>query len=367
MNKKKRLIFVISSSIAGGGQIYLFNILSFLADRYSILLICPNGFLLNKVRSELRIDTISLTINLKNVSKLRSIIKKEINYYGNVYINAHLLGTALWTKIAISGLSKTYYTVTLHNKVLYPDMGWHKRIIYPFILKRIASSKCNFIAVSQEIADNVRQFTNKECTYIPSSVPIKEPPVAISEDITKKEIVRIGFVGRLSQLKNPIRFIEMAEIVKRQLDNTRFIIVGDGEQRLLVEECIKENHMEDCVDMKGFVSNPKAEMRNLDVLVISSDSEGTPLVLLESMSYGIPVVSTRVGAIPLVIDNEIDGILAEDLKSSSLAKSVVELLSDKEKYISISNAAYNKIKERFSYEKNISRYMDVVLKVENHA
>ena len=119
--------------------------------------------------------------------------------------------------------------------------------------------------------------------------------------------------------------------------------------------------MGDCIEMKGFVSNPKEEMRKLDVLVISSDSEGTPLVLLESMSYGIPVVSTRVGAIPLVIDNGIDGVLADDLEPAALAKSVIGLLSDKEKYISISKSAYLKIKEKFSYETNIKKYMEVVM------
>ena len=367
MNKEKRLIFVISSSIAGGGQIYLFNILAYLADKYSILLICPEGFLLEKVRSEINIDTSQLSITPRTVHKLKSIIKKECDKYGDVYINAHLLGTALWTKLAIADISGVHYTVTLHNKVLYPNMGWYKRIIYPYILKRIAKSECGFIAVSQEISDSVKQFTDKDCTYIPSSVPIKEPPVTISEDITKKENIKIGFVGRLSELKNPIRFLEMAAIVKQQLKGARFIIVGDGDQRLLVEDFIKEKQLGECVEMIGFVNNPKEEMRKLDLLVISSNSEGTPLVLLESMSYGVPVVSTRVGAIPLVIDNGIDGVLSDNLEPASLAKGVVGLLTDKDKYISVSKAAFDKIKEKFSYEKNISRYMDVVLNVRNHA
>ena len=215
MQIKRRIIFAISTSIAGGGQIYLFNILSFLADRYSVLLICPEGFLLDKVRSELKIDTHPLTINIKNMGKLRAIIKKEARKHGKVFINAHLLGTSLWCSLAKFGLKNICFSVTLHNKVLYPDMSWYKRVLYPCILRFVANADCGFIAVSQEIADSVKKYARRECTYIPSSVPIKESPVSISEDILSKESVRIGFVGRLSQLKNPIRFLEMALIVKQ--------------------------------------------------------------------------------------------------------------------------------------------------------
>lgn len=361
MCKEKRLIFVISSSIAGGGQIYLFNILSYLADKYSILLICPEGFLLEKVRSEIIIDTVPLAISIKNVNKLRSIIKKEKDKYGDVYINAHLLGTALWTKLALTGLREVHYTVTLHNKVLYPNMGWYKSFIFPFILKKIAKSECSFIAVSQEIADSVKQFTNKDCTYIPSSVPIKGPPVIACEKITQKENIKIGFVGRLSQLKNPIRFVEMASIVKNNIAQTQFVMIGDGEMKSEVEECITKNKLDGVVTLKGFVSNPGLEMRKLDALVISSNSEGTPLVLLESMSYGVPVVSTRVGAIPLVIEDGKDGILC-DCSADSLSEGLIKLLSDCKLYKTIAAKAFEKIKDNYSYESNIQNYLRVMMK-----
>lgn len=361
MKQNKRLIFVISSSIAGGGQIYLYNILGYISELYSILLVCPDGYLSDKVESELTVDVVRMHVDLWHIGMLKKLIKNEVNKDGEIYVNAHLLGTGLWTRIALRGVERATFTVTLHNKVLYPDMAWYKRYLYPAMLRYIASFDCGFIAVSQEISDGVKSISGKDCTYIPSSVPIKEPPIVACEDIAQKEIIKIGFVGRLSQLKNPIRFIEMASIIKKRITKTQFVMIGDGELRSEVEKSIMKYGIEDAVLMKGFVNNPRAEMRFLDVLVISSNSEGTPLVLLESMSYGIPVVSTRVGAIPLVIENDVDGVLC-DCTAESLAEGVIKLLSDGKLYKSMASKAFEKIDNKYNYKTNIQNYLRVMLR-----
>lgn len=361
MEQNKRLIFIISSSIAGGGQIYLFNILSYLSESYSVLLICPDGYLPDKVETEIAVEVCRMPITFKSAAQLKRLLKTESEKYGDIYVNAHLLGTGLWTRRALDGVKNAAFTITLHNKVIYPDMAWYKRLLYPAILRYVASSGCNFIAVSEEIADSVKSFSGKECIYIPSSVPIKEPPVPLIDDITKKDFIQIGYVGRLSQLKNPIRFLEMACLVKEKIVPAKFVIIGDGELRPEVEEFISKNGMEDYVILKGFVSKPGPEMRKLDVLVISSNSEGTPLVLLESMSYGVPVVSTRVGAIPLVIDDSVDGVLC-DCTANSLADGVIRLLSDGERFKTIASNAFGKIENKFSYKRNIQNYLKVMFK-----
>lgn len=366
MKQKQRIIFIISSSIAGGGQVYLFNILSCLAESFSALLICPNGYLPDKVQAELTIDVVRMDIGIRSLGQLKAIIKHEIKANGRVYVNAHLLGTGLWSHLALKGLKNNHLTVTLHNGVIYPGMAWYKRLVYPAVLRFISKSECNFIAVSQEISNSVKSYTGKECTYIPSSVPIKEPPVDVCEDITKKEIINIGFVGRLSHLKNPVRFLEMAHLVKKEVPQSKYVIIGDGELRDQVEECIKKYHLVGSVDMKGFISKPGPEMRELDVLVISSNSEGTPLVLLEAMSYGIPVVSTKVGAIPVVINDGVDGVLC-DCSSESLAEGVLKLINNREFYKEVARQAFSTIKDKFSYDNNISKYMGVVLNGEKYA
>ena len=357
--ENKRLIFIISSSIAGGGQVYLYNIIKYLKNDYSLLLICPEGYLYDRVKALSGIDIIALNIDFFHLKALRRIIRDEAVKYGQVGVNAHLLSTGLWTKIALHELPGVRYVVTLHNKVIYNDIKWYKRILYPLFIKYISISDCSFVAVSQEIAYSVFKYTGKNCDYIPSSVPIEYPPKNVDSKNLLQDVL-IGFVGRLSKLKNPIRFVEMAKLIMEKAPSARFVIIGDGEDREIVEKTIYDNGLSQVIEMKGFVSNPGPEMRKLDVLVISSDSEGTPLVLLESMSYGIPTVSTRVGAIPLVVDNGIDGILC-DCSASSLAGGVLDLISNINRYTSISINGFKKIEETYNYQKNIEHYLRLLL------
>ena len=355
----KRLVFIISSSIAGGGQIYLYNIVKSLKDNYSVLLICPSGYLYDRAKALSNVDVIGLNIDYSHLKTLKHILQNEIDKYGHIGVNAHLLGTGLWTKMAISGMPGVRFVVTLHNKVIYNDISWYKKFLYPLFIKYISNSNCSFVAVSQEIADSVVKYTGKTCDYIPSSVPIECPPKIIDPKYLRRNVL-IGFVGRLSKLKNPIRFVEMAKLVKENAPFARFVMIGDGEDREMVEQAIYDNGMSQDIEMKGFVINPGPEMRKLDVLVISSDSEGTPLVLLESMSYGIPTVSTRVGAIPLVISDGIDGILC-DCSASSLAGGVLDLISNIDLYKSVSINGFKRIEETFNYQRNIEQYLRLLL------
>ena len=161
--------------------------------------------------------------------------------------------------------------------------------------------------------------------------------------------------------KNPVRFVETAAIISKKLANVYFPIVGDGELGSEMEDAIRKARMESHFSFLGFLPNPTEEMKKLDVLLLTSDHEGTPMVLLEAMSYGLPVVSTRVGGIPTVIDNWVDGVLCDGFDPVTIANDVISLLSDSEKYISISRKAYEKIKYVFSYDANISKCLEVVL------
>ena len=361
MKEKKRVIFAISSSIAGGAQIYLYNIVEYIKNDYSVMVLCPDGFFYDKVKELSDVEAIKHTISAGSVRALRDILTAEAKKHEKIYVNAHLLGTGLWMERALKKIPNAVLSVTVHNKVIYEDISLARRIIYPWCIKYMSRRTSGFIAVSQEIADSVVGYTGRECEYIPSSVPIKGEPKDATVYCPDGEVVKVGFVGRISPPKKPVRFVETAALLAKDMSNVHFVIVGDGELRTEMEQKVKAVNLGSKFTFLGFLPDPAKEMRKLDVLLLTSDYEGTPMVLLEAMSYGVPVVSTRVGGIPLVIENWKDGVLTHDFEPSSIAKDVVALLSDKEKYVSISKAAYHKIKEKFSYEKNISKYMSVVL------
>ena len=360
MEEKKRIIFAISSSIAGGAQIYLYNIVEYIKSDYSVMVLCPEGFFYDKVKKLSGVEVVKQSISAGSVKTLKNILTKEAKKHEKIYVNAHLLGTGLWIERALKNIRNAVLSITVHNKVIYENISLARRIVYPWCIKYMSKRTNGFIAVSQEIADSVAGFTGRNCEYIPSSVPIKGEPKDVAVYDPQGVEIKVGFVGRVSPPKNPVRFVETAALIAKDMPNVQFVVVGDGELRTEMEQKVKEVKMEDRFRFLGFLPNPAEEMRKLDVLLLTSDYEGTPMVLLEAMSYGVPVVSTRVGGIPLVIENWKDGVLTSGFEPAAIAKDVVALLSDNEKYVAISKAAYHKIKEKFSYENNIRRYMEIV-------
>ena len=98
----------------------------------------------------------------------------------------------------------------------------------------------------------------------------------------------------------------------------------------------------------GFVEDIDPVYCALDLLVISSKTEGIPLVVLEAMKHGIPVVSTCVGGIPEIVENGVDGILVEPNIPRAIANAVETLLLDDNRYSEISRNAINKIAGKFN-------------------
>jgi glycosyltransferase involved in cell wall biosynthesis len=98
-------------------------------------------------------------------------------------------------------------------------------------------------------------------------------------------------VGRLVPQKNFRLLIDAFAIVRRSHD-ARLIILGEGPERPLLEAQVRQYGLHDVVDLPGFLDNPYACMARASVFALSSDFEGLPTVLIETLAIGTPVVST---------------------------------------------------------------------------
>lgn len=107
----------------------------------------------------------------------------------------------------------------------------------------------------------------------------------------------IGWVGRMTPVKNPELFLEAAASIHAVDPTAKFVMVGDGELRSTLERLLADRNLADAVTILGWQSDLSGFYRDLDVLVMTSRQEGTPLVLLEAMASGKPFVATKVGGI----------------------------------------------------------------------
>jgi len=118
----------------------------------------------------------------------------------------------------------------------------------------------------------------------------------------------IGFVGRLTAVKNPRQFIEVAGRVIRESPQARFVLVGDGELRPALEEQVGALGLAQTVIFAGWQANMPAVYSDLDLLVLTSLNEGTPVTVIEALATGVPVVASEVGGVPDVVTHHETGL-----------------------------------------------------------
>lgn len=138
----------------------------------------------------------------------------------------------------------------------------------------------------------------------------------------------IGIVGRLVHVKNHALFLRAAALVHEQLPACRFVIVGDGETRRDVEAQIAALGLQDVVLLTGWQNDLTALYSDLDLLVNSSITEGTPTPVMEALTAGCPVVATAVGGVPDMLDHGRLGMLVFSDDAGSLADAMLLALRD---------------------------------------
>lgn len=140
------------------------------------------------------------------------------------------------------------------------------------------------------------------------------------------------FVGNFVDVKDPLAAISVFSRVKDERPSARFCMLGDGELRRVVWEKIESCGLESCVDSPGRVLDPLIYMNQSRVLILTSQNEGLPAVLLEASSQGVPVVSTSVGEIAQIAEEYegIHGVPTGDI--DTFVCKCLNLLSDESVY-----------------------------------
>jgi glycosyltransferase involved in cell wall biosynthesis len=141
---------------------------------------------------------------------------------------------------------------------------------------------------------------------------------------------RILYVGRLSQLKGGLVLIAAMADVAKAHPEADLVVVGDGEVRARMEARAKAMGLADRVHFLGFRSqgDVRAAMADADVFTLPSFAEGVPVVFMEAMASGIPVVATQVAGVSELVEEGVSGFIVPPGDATALARRVSDLLSD---------------------------------------
>lgn len=179
----------------------------------------------------------------------------------------------------------------------------------------------------------------------------------------KNEDFIIGFIGRLSEQKGLIPFIYELANVKNQFIGCKFLIVGCGEQEEVIRDLVTTLQLTELFVFTGFQANVYPFYQLIDLFFLPSLYEGLPMVLLEAMAYGKPVVSMNVGSISEVL-NEENGRLIEAGDTVNFVEALRLLKSQYEICQELGIKAKQEIKERFNITKYNEQLVNLYREVE---
>jgi glycosyltransferase involved in cell wall biosynthesis len=150
--------------------------------------------------------------------------------------------------------------------------------------------------------------------------------------LNTEDRIKILFAGRLVPQKRPKLFVELAARLRSALPQKKlqFLIAGDGPLRLELENGVQKLGLaSDYLQFLGETNKMAEVYKTCDILVLTSEHEGTPNVILEAMAHGLPVVATKVGGVPQVLNGEC-GMLVEFGNSAALDDAVTRLILDRD-------------------------------------
>jgi len=181
------------------------------------------------------------------------------------------------------------------------------------------------------------------------------PPVNIHEAFfLPHQAPVVGNVAALVPHKGQRYLIDAAHLVIQAVPDARFIILGEGELRDLLERQVKEHHLEKHVLLPGFRTDVLGCIKRFDLFVLSSVTEGLGTSLLDAMACAKAIVATSAGGIPEVVADGQTGVLVPPRDAPALADAIVRLLKDPARRRAMGEAGLARLHAHFTVERMVA-------------
>src|SRR5262249_48025494 len=160
--------------------------------------------------------------------------------------------------------------------------------------------------------------------------------------------------AELAPHKGEGQLIEAARLVLLEVADARFIILGEGELREHLQHLVKEHALEKHVLLPGFRTDVLGCIKGFDLFVMSSVTEGLGTSLLDAMACERPIVATRAGGIPEIVEDDVTGLLVPPRDHHALADAIVRALNDEALRRRMGAAGLARVRERFTVERMVA-------------
>ena len=261
--------------------------------------------------------------------------------------------------LALTGMARSRSVSTVHGFVYEGLRGAVSYRLHLACLRRFTRVIAVSAALERQLAPRLR---SGRLRCVPNAVSVTTP---FTRDEARQRLalpataVVAGWVGRLSAEKNPLLFIEA---MARVAPGIEAVIIGDGPLRSAAEARAVELGIGARCHFVGAITNAGALFRGLDLFVLSSDTEGTPMTVLEAFESGTPVVATAVGGVPALLGADA-GWLVSAGDAAELAGAIERVVRDEATRLQRTAAARARIADQFSYPRWIAAHLSLYREV----
>ncbi|MBN1543379.1 glycosyltransferase [candidate division KSB1 bacterium] len=169
----------------------------------------------------------------------------------------------------------------------------------------------------------------------------------------------ITTIGRLTEQKGHLYLLQAVPSILRSRPDIHFLIVGDGHLKEKLQKSIQDLSISNSVHLVGAHKDIPGILALTDIFVLPSVDEGLPMVILEAMAAGKPIVATKVGGVAKAVEHNQTGLLIEPRDPHVLAIALLDLLQDINRCRALAQAAQRKAKADFSSAAMGSRYLEI--------
>jgi len=365
-----RICHIVNGDIWAGAEVQSYSLIQALWGQPDIAIqaiLFNEGILATKLRDEgIKVDIVQEDqLNLCSmVHTVRTILKTEgielVHVHG---FKENFVGGIAAKLSRVKGIIRTHHGRGMVG--VRGRNGYVERINATILTDKL-------IAVSSELRDFLvhEGFKGSKISVVQNGIdPDSVRPNNGIEEVRKqfgipRDKMVIGTIGRVEPVKGPTYFLRGAKMIAGTRNDVFFAMVGDGSLLEEMRGYAKKLAIDSITLFPGFSRTPIDWLQGFDVFGLTSLHEGIPMVLLEAMALGKPIIASSVGGIPDVIKDGYSGLLVTPEDPFAFAASVCKLLDDEHLRKYLGDNARKEVFEKFSLNQTIIQTKEVYSKFE---
>jgi glycosyltransferase involved in cell wall biosynthesis len=301
--------------------------------------------------------SVNIRSDLRSLYALNKIIRKE----KPDIIDTHTFKAGFLIRVLYLVMPKKNTKIVhhYHGHLLNGYFRARTLVLYKLIEKTLARKADVLVTdgeniTQQLVKSNIAPFGKFKHLMPGVAAPnsLMDFPRRAGLDSPEREIV-IAFIGRLAPIKRPDRYLDLVKDLSGKRIDCRFVIYGDGELKEKIQEQILEEKLP--VELRPFEKDVYQVLASVDILVMTSDNEGTPLTVMEASYAGVPCIGTNVGSMKDIVKDGVNGFLVNP-DAESLANILEDLLDDKLSLNQLKIRASKYAEQNFNVQNYVSEH-----------